>query len=112
MLNIFKKKKKQQEEEPANSGSDTFQAPEPSSLPKASPKAPAEPSVKEISPYDNELLLRGKIGMSTGSPALEKPEKDEKLSKEPIKTTSPDKIETEQAQVMKINLNKKLDEGE
>ena len=111
MLNIFKKKKK--EEEPKNSGNDAFQTDaKPSVLPKVTQKTSIQPSVKEISPYDNELLLRGKIGMSTGSPAPEKPEKEEKKPEKPKEDSHADKIDSEQAQVMKINLNKKLDEGE
>ena len=103
MLNIFKKKKKQ-EEKPEASESDSFQAAEPA--PPETPTKPLpKPSAKEVSHYQNELLLRGKIGMSTGSPEEKKPEK-------PKEDSHSDKIDSEQAQVIKININKKLDNQE
>ena len=110
VLSVFKKKKKQ-EESPAASGNDSFQAAELSHS-EAPVRPQAEPSVKEVSKYKNELLLRGKIGMSTGSSAPEKPKKEEKPPEKPTEDPHADKIDSERAQVMKINLNKKLDEGE
>jgi hypothetical protein len=116
VLNIFKKKKKQEEKQPKILGDDSFQATAEPALSETPATPLPGPSIKEVIQYKNEILLRGKIGMSTGSSAAEKPEKksekEEKKTEKPIEDSHADKIDSEHAQVMKINLNKKLENQE
>lgn|SRR3989338_6370417 len=59
----------------------------------------------EISPYDNELLLRGRIGVSAGGSAPEEAKNEKKEAPKDKETKHYDIIETEYAQIMKIHIN-------
>lgn len=85
------------------------------------PESEENTDLVEISPYENELLLRGKIGVSAGKPQAqpqkkeeEKEEKEEKTKtqKKASQSEKPKKkydiLEREHAQIMKININNKL----
>lgn len=77
----------------------------------SAPKQEARPIPLEISPYNNELLLRGRIGVSAGMSAPKK-EKEEKKETQPEDLdVQHDIIETEYAQVMKININNKFEQN-
>ncbi len=60
-----------------------------------------------ISPYQNELLLRGKIGMEPGVVKKDSVKPDTKDDKSDTMNQEP---ETEYAQIMKININQKFNE--
>lgn len=99
-MSIFSKKK---EKKPKD---DSFQAERPSGF--VTPKSTVQSPFDAISPYHNELLLRGKIGMSTGVPEKKPTETDIIDNKSDTINLEP---ETEYAQVMKINIDQKFNES-
>lgn len=98
-MSIFSKK-------PAEPKDDSFQTKHSPVLnvPKGTKQAPFE----SISSYQNELLLRGKIGMEPGVIAKESLKIEALSAKSDIINSE---TETEYAQVMKININQKFDES-
>ncbi len=112
-LGKFLGKKKEPEETPKEDG---FQAAPAEALQESVPSrlAPAVAADAEQK-YDNEILLRGRIGLSTGASkpeakkAEDKPEDkpDEEAKEEPEHDT----LESEYAQQMRLKINKEFDEN-
>ncbi|MEI6806103.1 MAG: hypothetical protein WCK49_06305 [Myxococcaceae bacterium] len=100
-MSLFSKKKTKQK-----SQDDSFQEARPNNF--AGPKAANQTSLDNTNSYKNELLLRGKITVGPGMAPKEP-------AKEPVKAETEKKSElepeTEYAQIMRINIDQKLDKA-
>jgi hypothetical protein len=78
----------------------------------------APPHTEGEPKYDNEILLRGRIGLSTGM-AKAKPEdkakedraKEDKPAEEPTEEPKHDTLESEYSQQLRLKINKEFDES-
>ncbi|MES2503594.1 MAG: hypothetical protein V4534_01825 [Myxococcota bacterium] len=92
-------------------GEDKFQYGPPHGQNQPKP-APESKNLTDPGPqFENEILLRGRLGNSPGL----KPKKNKDKEKEDAENTEPqkpDNLEAEYVQIMTINVNKKLDDME
>ncbi len=102
-------KNKEPEEAPKEDG---FQAAPAESILESTPSKPGPTaSADGEQKYNNEILLRGRIGLSTGvaKPSAKKPEDkpDEEIKEEPTHDT----LESEYSQQLRLKINKEFDES-